>query len=71
MLIQPCIRLKIKIKTWNLKFKVILASEETQAFYKVLGCIEAKEYNQSLVAEEPYDCQLEYDLVNNDHNLDN
>lgn len=36
------------------------SSEETQAFYKKLGCIEAKYYNQMLVDEEPFDCQLEY-----------
>ena len=39
------------------------SSEETQAFYKALGCIEAKEYNESLVAQEPCDCQLEYSLL--------
>ncbi|MDF2592353.1 MAG: GCN5-related N-acetyltransferase, partial [Clostridia bacterium] len=31
-----------------------------QAFYKAMGCVEAKEYNDRLVAEEPFDCQLEY-----------
>ena len=40
------------------------SSEETQAFYKMMGCVEAKEYNEKLVAEEPYDCQLEYCLLN-------
>lgn len=35
---------------------------ETQAFYKAMGCVEAKEYNQKHVELEPYDCQLEYDL---------
>lgn len=38
------------------------SSQETQAFYKALGCVEALEYNESLVAKEPYDCQLEYSL---------
>jgi hypothetical protein len=38
------------------------SSEETQAFYKALGCVEATEYNDSFVAKEPYDCQLEYRL---------
>lgn len=32
---------------------------ETQAFYKAMGCIEAQEYNQNHVEQEPYDCQLE------------
>ena len=39
------------------------SSEETQLFYKVMGCVEAIEYNAKLVAEEPCDCQLEYSLV--------
>jgi ribosomal protein S18 acetylase RimI-like enzyme len=38
------------------------SSEESQAFYKALGCVEALEYNKRLVDEEPYDCQLEYRL---------
>ena len=38
------------------------SSQESQAFYKSLGCVEAIEYNQKLVDEEPYDCQLEYRL---------
>jgi len=38
------------------------SSEATQSFYKSLGCVEAVEYNESLVAKEPYDCQLEYSL---------
>ncbi|MCI9361902.1 MAG: GNAT family N-acetyltransferase [Hungatella sp.] len=33
---------------------------ETQAFYKALGCVEAKEYNRKHVELEPYDCQLEF-----------
>ena len=40
------------------------SSEETQAFYKAMGCVEAMEYNDKLVAEEPCDCQLEYCLFN-------
>lgn len=32
---------------------------ESQAFYKAMGCVEAQQYNQRHVAEEPYDCQLE------------
>ena len=38
------------------------SSEETQAFYKTLGCVEAAEYNDDLVSKEPFDCQLEYKL---------
>lgn len=38
------------------------SSEESQAFYKAIGCIEAKEYNEKLVAAEPCDCQLEFIL---------
>ncbi len=38
------------------------SSQETQAFYQAMGCVEAAEYNDSLVAKEPYDCQLEYSL---------
>lgn len=38
------------------------SSEESQAFYKTMGCVEAEEYNSKLVAEEPCDCQLEYIL---------
>jgi ribosomal protein S18 acetylase RimI-like enzyme len=38
------------------------SSHETQLFYKTMGCKEAIEYNESLVAKEPYDCQLEYIL---------
>ncbi len=35
---------------------------ETQAFYRAMGCREAKEYNAEHVKREPYDCQLECDL---------
>lgn len=40
------------------------SSEETQAFYKKMGCTEAAEYNAKLVDDEPCDCQLEYSLSN-------
>lgn len=36
------------------------SSEETQAFYQSLGCVEAMEQSERLTAEEPFDCQLEY-----------
>lgn len=39
------------------------SSQESQSFYKAMGCIEAIEYNDKLVAEEPSDCQLEYRLL--------
>ncbi len=32
---------------------------ESQLFYQAMGCVEAMEYNQRHVEEEPYDCQLE------------
>ena len=38
------------------------SSVESQAFYKKMGCVEAKIYNQKHVDEEPYDCQLECKL---------
>ena len=38
------------------------SSKETMAFYKIIGCLEALEYSSTLVAKEPFDCQLEYDL---------
>lgn len=36
---------------------------ETQAFYRSLGCVEAKEYDPEHVKREPFDCQLEYDVT--------
>lgn len=35
---------------------------ETQAFYRGIGCVEAKEYCRAHVEQEPYDCQMEYRL---------
>ena len=35
---------------------------ESQAFYKSMGCVEAKLVNKRHVKEEPFDCQLEYEL---------
>ena len=32
---------------------------ETQAFYRAVGCAEAKEYDPAHVAKEPCDCQME------------
>ncbi len=38
---------------------------ESQAFYKSMGCVEAQEYQQSHVEKEPYDCQLECGVEDN------
>ena len=38
------------------------SSKESQAAYRALGCTPAEEINASLVAEEPFDVQLEYRL---------
>lgn len=35
---------------------------ESQAFYRRMGCVEAKVYNQEHVSREPYDCQLECEV---------
>lgn len=35
---------------------------ESQAFYKAMGCVEAKVYNKIHIEQEPYDCQLECKL---------
>lgn len=35
---------------------------ESQAFYKKMGCVEAKLYRQEHVEAEPFDCQLEVRL---------
>lgn len=39
------------------------SSVESQAFYKAMGCVEAKVYSQKHVEEEPCDCQLECRLL--------
>ncbi|NLC79190.1 MAG: GNAT family N-acetyltransferase [Ruminococcaceae bacterium] len=38
------------------------SSVESQAFYRAMGCIEAREYSAPHVLKEPCDCQLEYNL---------
>ena len=38
------------------------SSKESQAAYRALGCTPAEEINARLVAEEPFDVQLEYRL---------
>ena len=35
---------------------------ESQAFYKAMGCVEAKEINAAHAEKEPFDCQLEFSL---------
>lgn len=35
---------------------------ESQAFYRKMGCVEAKQYLQKHVEEEPFDVQLELEL---------
>lgn len=39
------------------------SAEDTIAFYRKIGCIDAREINRSLQESEPFDCQLEYDLL--------
>ncbi|MPM19941.1 hypothetical protein SDC9_66368 [bioreactor metagenome] len=36
------------------------SSEESQAFYKAIGCVEAEEIKQVVPANEPCDCQMEF-----------
>lgn len=38
------------------------SSRETQGTYKALGCVHAREINEALAAEEPFDVQLEFTL---------
>ena len=38
------------------------SSKESQAAYRAFGCTPAEEINANLVAEEPFDVQLEYRL---------
>ncbi|OCN00326.1 GCN5 family acetyltransferase [Clostridium sp. W14A] len=39
------------------------SSEESQAFYRRMGCTEAEEYNQKPADAEPCDCQMEFLLT--------
>ncbi len=39
------------------------SSKESQAAYKALGCVPAKEINRKLAEEEPCDVQMEYSLT--------
>ncbi len=38
------------------------SAKETQAFYRAVGCVEAREINARLAEEEQCDCQLEFEL---------
>jgi ribosomal protein S18 acetylase RimI-like enzyme len=38
------------------------SAEETVAFYRAVGCVDALEINKEHVEREPFDCQLEYVL---------
>lgn len=37
-----------------------MSAEESQAFYRSMGCVEAEEYDPYHVEKEPCDCQMEY-----------
>ena len=38
------------------------SSEESQAFYRAVGSVDAVEINQVIARNEPFDCQMEYVL---------
>jgi len=52
------------VKEWGVdKFYICAcSSEDTLAFYKSLGCVDAAEINQKLLENDENDIQLEYDL---------
>ena len=39
------------------------SAEESQAFYRSLGCVDAIWISREHVSQEPFDCQLEYSLL--------
>lgn len=39
------------------------SAEESQAFYRSIGCIDALWISKAHVQKEPYDCQMEYALL--------
>ncbi|AHD05730.1 GNAT family N-acetyltransferase [Paenibacillus larvae] len=53
-----------KARQWGAKKLYISAhsAEETQAFYRSVGCVDAVEINQQLADKEPFDIQMEYIL---------
>ena len=38
------------------------SAAESQAFYRSIGCVDARIYSRKHVEDEPYDCQMEYAL---------
>ena len=38
------------------------SSEESQAFYRAVGSVDAVEINQVIARNDPFDCQMEYVL---------
>ena len=38
------------------------SAAESQAFYRSIGCVDARIYSRKHVEDEPYDCQMEYTL---------
>lgn len=39
------------------------SAEESQAFYRSIGCVDALWISQAHAQKEPYDCQMEYELL--------
>lgn len=60
-LFQKCTE---KAKEWGADklYMCAASSQETIAFYRSLGCIDAKEVNKRLYESDPRDIQLEYEL---------
>ncbi|MRH41555.1 GNAT family N-acetyltransferase [Aquibacillus halophilus] len=61
-LFQKCTE---KAKEWGAEKLYLCAasSQETIAFYRSLGCVDAKEVNKKLYESDPRDIQLEYELI--------
>lgn len=54
-----------KAKEWGAK-KIYISghsSEESQAFYSAVGCVDAEEINKEFAEHEHFDIQLEYQLL--------
>lgn len=51
-----------KAKSWGAEKLYISthSAEESQRFYKAVGCRDAEEIDKKIAEHEPYDCQLEY-----------
>lgn len=60
-LFELCAR---KAKEWGAKKLYISghSSEESQAFYSAVGCVDAEEINKEFAEHEPFDVQLEYKI---------